>query len=320
MDIKQKIQNYASELDTQKQREQSKDLAITQTQAVVEAIIKSIAFQIDDEKENPRHVVVDNTSDKTEVTNLDEVSDSVKESSNVITEELGGLRVTSEVQTNILSQVLEELKCLPKEHPEMPEPPETLTISNFPDHKEYFDSVVQAIKDSKINPVFDPKITVKASDVTVDFNHTPLIEALQALGTSIMTSAPTFDVKPLVEAQKATEQAVRDIVIPKPPNFIASFKNANNQGTSVVLTADGKIPVEAAIATPKYVTLIDETTTANITYIGKAVPTGADILTSTAAWQITRIDESVSPTTIKYADGDLSFNNTFTGLAAKNYY
>jgi len=69
----------------------------------------------------------------------------------------------------------------------------------------------------------------------------------------------------------------------------------------------------------KYVTLIDETTTTNVTYIGKALPTGASISTATAAWQITRIDESASPTTIQYTNGNLLFDNTFTSLASKTY-
>lgn len=66
--------------------------------------------------------------------------------------------------------------------------------------------------------------------------------------------------------------------------------------------------------------LIDDTTTTNVTYIGKAVPTGAAIPTSSAVWQITCIDESSSPTTVKYADGDLLFDNTFQSLGSKNYY
>lgn len=73
-------------------------------------------------------------------------------------------------------------------------------------------------------------------------------------------------------------------------------------------------------AASKYTTLIDDTTTTNVTYIGKAVPTGAAIPTSSAVWQITCIDESSSPTTVKYADGDLLFDNTFQSLGSKNYY
>lgn len=85
-----------------------------------------------------------------------------------------------------------------------------------------------------------------------------------------------------------------------------------------VVNPDGS-NIGGGSASTKYVTLIDKTTTTNVVYIGKAVPTGAAIGTASAVWQITRIDKSSSPITIKYADGNTNFDNTFESLAGKTY-
>lgn len=71
--------------------------------------------------------------------------------------------------------------------------------------------------------------------------------------------------------------------------------------------------------TTKYTTLIDDTTTTNVTYIGKAVPTGADIPTNTSVWQLTKIDETTGVTSIKYANGSLAFNNKWTDRVGATY-
>lgn len=80
-----------------------------------------------------------------------------------------------------------------------------------------------------------------------------------------------------------------------------------------IITAIGSIG-----GSTKYVTRIDDTTTANVTYIGKAVPTGSAIATSSAVWQVTKIDES-SGTVITYADGGLLFNNIWDNRASLTY-
>ena len=317
MDIKQKIQNYAAEVDNEKQRQMKQDLAITQTQAIVEAVIKSIAFQIDDEKENPRHVVVDNTLEETRVSNLGEVSETIKEGNSVINDTLDGLRVSAEVQANVLSQLLECLKCLPTEYPEVPEMPEELKITNFPDHKEYFDAVIKAIQDKQLNPVFDPKITVKASDVNIEYNHTPVLEALQALETAIMVSTPSFDIKPLVDAQKATEQAVRDIVIPKPPNFISSFRDSAGKSTSVELKTDGSIPVTIISGGSSYSKPTDEydliqdddTSSASYEYYG--------FMKADGGWYIKRV--TLATNLREYVKGTSGYTTAWTGRAGQSY-
>lgn len=69
----------------------------------------------------------------------------------------------------------------------------------------------------------------------------------------------------------------------------------------------------------KLVTLIDDTTTTDVTYIGYALPTGSAIATSGAVWRIKKIDESAGVTTIKWADGDTLFNNIWDNRTSKTY-
>lgn len=63
---------------------------------------------------------------------------------------------------------------------------------------------------------------------------------------------------------------------------------------------------------------LDDTTTTNVTYIGKAVLTGSAIATSSAVWQIQKIDETTGMI-ITWADGDASFNNIWDNRASLTY-
>lgn len=60
---------------------------------------------------------------------------------------------------------------------------------------------------------------------------------------------------------------------------------------------------------------IDDTTTANTTYIGNA-PVGS--ATSSAVWQIKKLDTSSGLITT-WADGDASFNNVWDDRASLSY-
>lgn len=62
-------------------------------------------------------------------------------------------------------------------------------------------------------------------------------------------------------------------------------------------------------------TRIDDTTTANTTYIGKA-PIGS--ATSSAVWQISKLDTS-SGLIKTWADGDASFNNVWDDRVSLSY-
>jgi hypothetical protein len=64
-----------------------------------------------------------------------------------------------------------------------------------------------------------------------------------------------------------------------------------------------------------YATQIDDTTTASVTYIGKAAINSAS---SSAVWQVQKIDESTTPTTIKWA-GSGQFDQIFNNRTSLTY-
>lgn len=68
-------------------------------------------------------------------------------------------------------------------------------------------------------------------------------------------------------------------------------------------------------ANDNYALRTDATTTANVTYVGKAKVGTA---TSADQWQIQRIDET-SDTVITWADGDDKFNNVWDDRASLSY-
>lgn len=64
-----------------------------------------------------------------------------------------------------------------------------------------------------------------------------------------------------------------------------------------------------------YATIIDDTTTANTTYIGKAAIGSA---TSSAVWQIAKLD-TTSGIIKTWADGDANFDNIWDNIASLSY-
>ncbi len=81
---------------------------------------------------------------------------------------------------------------------------------------------------------------------------------------------------------------------------------------------DGTNWVRSQGSSVNYDIRLDDTTTANVTYIGKAALTGSAIATSSAVWQVQKIDETTGMI-ITWADGDSSFNNIWDNRASLTY-
>jgi len=239
--------------------------------------------------------------------------------------------------TTLLEKVVLELEKKPND---LPEAPESVKV-DFSSTNTKLDETISAIKG------LAGQLTVKAPDVNVKVPKAqvvvekldistlvqPLVDAVTAIRAY---EAPEFIPTDLTTVEQHLEKANELLTKIEKKKFGGGGGGGGGGGmvpykdpitglsVQVATEADGSIPVTVVAGgggggETKYVTIIDDTTTTNVTYIGKAVPTGASISTATAAWQITRIDESASPTTIQYADGDILFNNTFTSLAAKTY-
>jgi len=66
---------------------------------------------------------------------------------------------------------------------------------------------------------------------------------------------------------------------------------------------------------PLTTTQIDEAST-TVTYVGEAKIASS---TSSAVWQIIKIEKSGNVTSIKYADGDKRYNNVWDNRASLSY-
>lgn len=219
--------------------------------------------------------------------------------------------------TQVMRAVLEEAQKIPKEHPTI-EIPSTVAVSNLPDHSGDFQALLEAIKAIKL-VAEAPVVNVPAPEVTVD--------------------AP--DLTPLQKGMQAVEKAVRAIVIPTPADVSGIEKQLKKANQTLVEILDkpvgggggggGRVsPYSDSAGMPSFVTLnkgsiptsdvplatrLDDATTANVTYIGKAA-IGSD--TSTATWQIAKLDTS-SGLVKTWADGDASYDNVWDNRATLTY-
>lgn len=102
-----------------------------------------------------------------------------------------------------------------------------------------------------------------------------------------------------------------------------SFYVGGGGGGSSIPTINGAVPIvnpdgssiSVSTTTTNYATRVDDTTTENVTYLGKASIGSA---TSGALWQIQKIDETAG-TIITWADGNDSFDNIWDNRASLTY-
>ena len=81
-----------------------------------------------------------------------------------------------------------------------------------------------------------------------------------------------------------------------------------------LISFDSKYKAYRSVS-PDLATRLDDTTTASVTYVGKAAIGTA---TSAASWQVQKIDETTG-LVITWADGDADFNNIWDNRASLTY-
>lgn len=100
-------------------------------------------------------------------------------------------------------------------------------------------------------------------------------------------------------------------------------KDHINDGSVIELSEHGRVGGVSTGQPFKYVaiaggtTLVDEAST-EITYIGKT-KNGSATDTSSAIWQIKKVTESGTISTIAYADGDDKYDNIWANRASLTY-
>lgn len=95
---------------------------------------------------------------------------------------------------------------------------------------------------------------------------------------------------------------------------VASYGWDGSNWQRIAVNPDGSLTTGGS----EYATRIDDVTTTNITYVGKA-PIGS--ATSSAVWQIMRIDNTNSPETtiVTWADSNANFDNIWDNHTSLTY-
>jgi hypothetical protein len=206
-----------------------------------------------------------------------------------------------------LNSLKRELSLIPKSLPKIPEQKDTIKVTNLNEVKLDTSQIEKAIKDLKL----DPTIDVKAPVVNVDApNLKPLqdlmLDLLKAT-QSIKLDVPETDLSKLekqsTEANKKLDEANKHLkkISEKPTGGGGGGGNGtpyqDSNGTfQYVQLQGGSIPVVMGSST--YKLLLDDTSTANVTYVGRAAIGSS---TGSTAWQIQKIDET-SGMSITWAD------------------
>jgi hypothetical protein len=214
-----------------------------------------------------------------------------------------------------LQQIKREMSLVPKSLPKF-EQKDSVKVTNLSEVKFDTTRLEQLVKELKL----DPTIDVKAPIVNVDApNLKPLqdlmLDLLKAVG-KIELDVPETDLKTL-EKQSADTNKKLDLANKKLQQIVdkpvgggsggggngTPYINAEGAARNVQLTPNGAIPVDLqdtsiTVTSSPLALRLDDTTTSNVTYVGKAA-TGSS--NASAVWQIQKIDET-SGLVITWAD------------------
>ncbi len=229
-----------------------------------------------------------------------------------------------------LKNAVEQLRQVPKSHPDAPEAIESVKVSNLSDID--LKPLLKAVNalDLKVEaPIVNvdaPKVDVAAPDLKpIKAIFTDLLKAVNKIK---MPDVEATDMSK-VEKELAKQTKKLDELIKKPVGGGGGggngspYTDSTGKVMNVELETDGSVPVTVVAggsAAAQTVSKIDDTTTANVVYIGKAELTGAAILTSGAVWQIKKLDTSSLALDKKWAEGDSSYTHIWDNRATTVTY
>lgn len=226
-------------------------------------------------------------------------------------------------QLNELNKAITELpKTFPDspKFPEIPIPPEEITVKNLGEVTSWLEKVVKGISNIKFNPkieVSTPKVVVPETVVNVPetkLDLTPITQGLIDVKKEFGKIKLETDFSKLEGAVKKTTDAINNLSFPV-PNYVLPFSK-DGKATQVTLNSDGSLPTSTTLTTTSYKTEVDKSTTTNVIYIGKA-PIGTAL--GTGAWQIKKIDKTVTDNvTITFAAAG-AFTATWNNRGSETY-
>lgn len=207
-----------------------------------------------------------------------------------------------------IATLSKQISKLPTEYPEVPEPLEVVSVNNLNELKPQLEAITTTLEKLKL----DPKIDVSVPESKLDL--TPVAKMVGELDKSINSIKIPDNSKQfesIAKAQKSVTKAINDLEFPV-ANYILPFKNIEGAAVQVQLDSSGNIPTSAG-STPLKLEL-DDTSTANVTYVGKAAIGSA---TSDSVWQIQKINETTGME-ITWANNGL-FTAKWTEILTETY-
>lgn len=221
-----------------------------------------------------------------------------------------------------LNGIKREMSLVPKTLPKF-EQKDSVKVTNLDEVKFDTSKLEKLIKDLKLNPT----IEVKPTDVQLDApDLKPLETALKTVVEAIKNQKfPRFPELPktdLTKVEKKLDESNKHLkkLVDKPTGGGGGgggngtpYIDSTGKPVNVELEADGSIPVSFSPST--YKTLLDDTTTSNVTYIGNA-PIGT--ATSAASWQIQKLDETTG--LVRTWAGTGTFNQVWDNRATTVVY
>lgn len=222
--------------------------------------------------------------------------------------------------TQVMQALLQEARQIPKSHNKIDIPKPIDNSKQLEDLAAAVKAVEEAVKAQKLTA--EPVVNVPETQVNVEApDLKPIEKSIAKSSTEVVKAVegiklPEFNTDPVEKLLKKSNTLLKEIA-DKPVGGGGGGGRATPYEDNDGIPAFGLVNPDRSLATgskPQAVR-IDDTTTANTTYIGKAL-----IGSTTAAevWQIAKLDTS-SGLIKTWADGDASFNNAWDNRASLTY-
>lgn len=293
----------------QKSQEQVKDTEkykskLIGSDRIQKAIVESTRLSIEHRDGHQPKVEVKNFPKSVKTPDVKEVVDAI----NQMSKDVAPKNIDFSPLQESISVLSDQIANLPTEYPEAPEPVEEVMVNNLSELKPQLEDITKAVEKLKL----DPKIDVSVPESKLDL--TPVAKMVGELDKSINSIKIPDNSKQfesIAKAQKSVTKAINDLEFPV-ANYILPFKDVNGGAAQVQLDSSGNIPTSAG-STPLKLEL-DDTSTANVTYVGKAAIGSA---TSDPVWQIQKINETTGME-ITWANNGL-FTAKWTEILTETY-
>lgn len=245
-----KIRQFREEQSVQKKEADDKQLQVTSNLAVINTINKATKALIKFQRQHEPNVSVKNYSKSPDIVEvvkalrkLEKALISSRPDNSDLIKALSGL-------SKNLAQIPTEIKL-----PEIPKPPDTITVKNQPDYKKEFAALNKTLKSIDVKP----QVNVQQNDVDISL----ITESLKQVGESIagikLPNIPDTDLTPLVKATAAVKKSIEALRFPV-SNYVLPFRNEAGKADQLQLTSDGKVPVSGTVtATPTGTQNVDVT-------------------------------------------------------------